>query len=1419
MNPRILTTTIAALLFTPALFATTSTWDGGGANNTFSTPANWNLDTAPTSDIANTDLVFAGGLRLTPNLTSAFSAKTVTFDNTAGVFGISGLTLSVGAGGIVNNDTDTMTFNNLVNFFSTTNSTINAASGGLTFTNQVQLPTGTLTVDGIAATSFVSISGVTALTKQGTGTMSWSPAASANAFSLAVAAGTLSTVADGTTDLFSGGGVAVNGTAVFNINENLTIDTVTLSRATGATLSLAAGKTLRLQNGADAVFTGAYTDNTASTILVTGTGSTLSTTSTLTLNGGSTLNVQAGGSVSTGANIVTVGNGGAGTLAVDGTGSSFTGGSLSLATTSSSSLTFSNAATGSLAALLVSGVLAGPTGTVSIQSGATVTTANLVVAQTAAGNTGTVTITGTSSALTVSGAAATTLGATALSTATLNVQSGGTFNGNTGTMTVNATGTIAIAGGTFNANGDLTVNGQLTRDATGTFTLAAGKTLTLQNSGDFSIIGAFSNSTASTITVTGPGSTLTTTSQLMLDGGSTTNVLAGAVFNAGAGTVIIGGAAGSNGTATVDASGTSFAGGSLFLGSSGGTGLLTYTNSSTGTFTTINVDNSGSAGSVGTLGIQSGAFVTGTSLFLGNLAAANSGTVTINGTGSGMRLTGAATATIGAASLSTAALNVQNGGTFTTGTGLMTVNATGTVAIAGGTFNADGDLTVNGLMTRDTTGSFNLSAGRTLTMQNGGDFTLISGISNITASTITVTGAGSTFAPAGTLILGGGSVTNAQLGGSISATSMSIGYAFGNASVTVDGAGSSLTGTSTLFLGGSGATANLTFSNGSTGAFGEMWVDNSNTAGTVATLNIQSGATVTGTLLYFSQNGGANTGTINISGAGSALTLNGATFSNIGTGGGGGTGTINVQSGGTFTSNTAPTNVFATGTINLNGGTANFRGPLVLSGGTLNFNTGELDIIDNFTVGTGGLFGTSLTLDASRKFATTGITTIDAFRTLTLSGGTFSTGVLLNNGTLAFTSGTLAITGAGGFNIGTGALGSSVTLGTGARLQVTNTTTIAGGALLRLNGGGFSGASIANSGTIDHQDGTLDFTGTLTNAAAGRLFVGGLASPAGAITNVGRITLQNGIGLLGGAGAITNTGLITGEGTIAKPVTNSAAGQLRAELGKTLTFTGAVASNAGTFSLQGGTLEFTTAITNSSTGFISGRGSLITAGLTNQGVLAFSGGTADVYGDVTNSAGARIVTSGANSVTTFYDDVVHNGLEIYTGASASTVFFGGQTGAGSFTGTGTVYFNGDLRPGNSPASVSYGGDVALGGASSLTLELGGLLAGTQYDRLNVAGTLFEDGVLDVSLYGGFMPHFGDTFDLFDAGGIAGSFDAVNLPALAGDLAWDATNFQSTGQLRVVPEPGIGTLLLSAFALLGLLRNGCLGRRGLGGTLP
>ena len=1425
-EPRILTTTIA-LLLTARAFAVTETWDGnspnaGAGDSNLSTGLNWVDNSAPVSDILLTDLIFAGTTKLTPNVSAALSVNSVTFNNTSGAFTFAGTALTIGNGGITNNDTNTMTFTNVASFINAATPTINAASGGLTFTNAVTLQSAALTVDGNAATSFFSISGVTnaSLTKQGAGAMSWAQPPGTTSFAVTVNAGSLNTVADGNTDIFDGGGnIAVNGTATLNIGESLTLDNVQLTRATGATLTLVAGKTLTIENGADAIITGAFTNATASTIVVTNPGSTFSTTSPLGINGGSTMTVSAAGAASSGAGSVSIGTSGNGTATVSNS-ASFTGGNLNVGTNGNTgSLTFSGSSTGTFGGISLGTTLAGlSSGTLLVQSGSTVNALNLAMATSAVLSTGTVTITGANSALTITGAASSTIGAAAVSTATLNVQSGGTFTGGTGSFTVGVTGTVAIAGGTFNANGSTTVSGLLTRDATGVFTLAPGKTLTMQIGGDALFTGSYATGTTTTnggnITATGVGSTFQTSGALTVASGSALNALSGgSVSSLNSLNVGTNGA----GALTVDGAGSSASSGSASTWGAGSAATVTFANGATGSFVgSLALAASSLGGTSAAVSILSGATVTSGALNMATAGGGSSASLTIDGAGSAMTLNGTSTFNLGFTNLAPATLTLQNGGTFNSGTGNATITPTGSIAINGGIYNANGNLTLSGgQLTRNGAGTLTLAQDKTLTVQGGGDAVISGQFQQLNRANLNVTGAGSTFTTTGDFQWEGGNSTLALVtvqGGGLLSTAGALHLARTNSAVsmTVSGAGSQVIA-SPLFT--SEWQAGVLMTTGASATLGGLRIADVNFgSSSFASLTVQSGSTVLLGNLAVATQAAIATGELTVEGAGSAVTQTGS--SSLGLGASfASSATLSVNNSGTFTSGTGAFTLNATGTLNIDAGTATFHGPLTYNGGVVNFTAGALLFTNptvNLTVGTGGMLGTNLTLTSAQRLQIGGTTTVDAFRTLTLNGGTFTTGALVNNGTIAFNSGTLAITGAGGFTIGTGAaLGASVVLGTGANLNVTNTATIATDGSLTLNGGRLDAGILSNSGSLRLDVGTVSVSGVATNTSVGQMFLSDTFSTAGTLTNSlgGRVTLRDGAGRLSGVGALSNSGLITGDGTIAKALTNTATGEIRAETGKFLVLTGANAANAGKYNLLGGELDFTQAQTNSASGQINGHGTLnFAAGLTNSGTMNFSGGLADVFGTVNLLAGSKLITTGGG-ISTFYGAVTHNATEVRTSAGAQTVFFGLVNGAGPFTGTGTVFFEGGYSPGNSPASVLHEGDLFFGGASTLTMELGGLLLGGQYDHLNVGGTFTADGALDVLLYGGFAPHFGDTFDLFDAGALAGNFDDVNLPALSGGLTWDDSQLSTNGQLRVVPEPSAALLgLIGAAAAFARRRN-------------
>ncbi len=765
-----------------------------------------------------------------------------------------------------------------------------------------------------------------------------------------------------------------------------------------------------------------------------------------------------------------------------------------------------------------------------------------------------------------------------------------------------------------------------------------------------------------------------------------------------------------------------------------------------------------------------------------------------------------------------ATLNLQSSGTqdysITVNSGSLllgsfpTFGPTSTIAVNGGELGLSITTLDGATLTRSATGTFR--TGTTFRAQNGATVD-IAGTFATNASFYEVTGAGTTFM-ADDFDIVNGSEFRVLEGATATVTDrcdVGIGT---DGSLVVSGPGSSLTTSLLPFasFGSIGGNANVTVSDGGVADINTILTVGGGNGGS-ANVTVSGGGQLSPQVLVVGAFMSGDT-TITVSGSGSRLSTT-ATDVTVGNKSSAGASIVNLESGGELFPNR---DLFLQegGTINVVGGiiSINDGGEFVIDG-TLNFVAGRINLGEDFGVAGAGndLLGGNVVLGPGREVTVPDgrTTTVGTGGALVLDGGLLRTGTLANaGGTIDFRRGRLEITGAGTFSIGSaGPLGSNVTVPGGATLGLGDAE-VDPGASLFIDGGVFSAADLANGGSVLVERGTATVTSLANNAGAQLVVAGALNNPGAFSNDAGaRLELANGTGLVLGGSILTNDGLLTGHGTIAKATTNTATGEIRAEIGRTLFFTGGFNANAGELNLQGGTIDIAGPVTNSAGGFISGRGALRTGGLTNDGQMAFSGGTTDIRGDVTLNSGSRVVTGGAGSVTTFFDDVVHNGQEIFTGAGASTVFFGDQSGAGPFTGTGTVYYIGDLRPGNSPGIVSYGGDLIFGGAASLVLEIGGVHPGDS-DHLEVAGTLFADGILTLSLFDGFLPEAGNSFDLLDAAGFAGEFDFIQTPALPGGLEWDAGGLASTGTVRVVPEPGVAGLALLGASLLGLRRRVC-----------
>ncbi|MEQ1904803.1 MAG: choice-of-anchor tandem repeat NxxGxxAF-containing protein, partial [Pirellulaceae bacterium] len=331
----------------------------------------------------------------------------------------------------------------------------------------------------------------------------------------------------------------------------------------------------------------------------------------------------------------------------------------------------------------------------------------------------------------------------------------------------------------------------------------------------------------------------------------------------------------------------------------------------------------------------------------------------------------------------------------------------------------------------------------------------------------------------------------------------------------------------------------------------------------------------------------------------------------------------------------------------------------------------------------------------------------------------------------------------------------------------------------------------ASSGTTIGSSGTLTGDGTIQ----------------GNITNNGTILANN----VGTTNTIFNNGTIRGNGRIRGDIQNNAAGRIRSLSGSELWLANGTLTNGGLIEVQKAELRVDGSVVNqASTGLISVRsGSLIVNSLANSGSMAMTFGASTIQGDI-NNTGTIQVSGGAHA--TFFDDITQNGvMQISSvGNSKSTaVILGAFSGSGGFVGGGDLFALGDLRPGNSPDSVLYGGNVFLGNSTDTFIELGGLSTG-QFDQMLVLGDLNLNGDLLVSLIDGHSLAANQFYLIGDIGGsLSGQFNGLGEGSLVGNfggvdlfISYAGGSGNDIMLFTAVPEPGC--LLLLGGTLLGLV---------------
>lgn len=182
----------------------------------------------------------------------------------------------------------------------------------------------------------------------------------------------------------------------------------------------------------------------------------------------------------------------------------------------------------------------------------------------------------------------------------------------------------------------------------------------------------------------------------------------------------------------------------------------------------------------------------------------------------------------------------------------------------------------------------------------------------------------------------------------------------------------------------------------------------------------------------------------------------------------------------------------------------------------------------------------------------------------------------------------------------------------------------------------------------------------------------------------------------------------------------------------------------------------------------------------NTGAFTKSGtGIMAVSGNWANS-GATTVSAGT--------------LQVDGSTGTNTITVGGNAtlaGTGLVNGATTVQNGGTLAPGDAAiGTLAFARSLTLNAGSKTVLELAKTNVLLTNDLVTVAGVLTLGGALTVTNVGPNALALGDSFNLFNAGGISGSFSAKTLPALASNLVWDATQLAAGGAIIVVSIPVI-----------------------------
>jgi hypothetical protein len=342
----------------------------------------------------------------------------------------------------------------------------------------------------------------------------------------------------------------------------------------------------------------------------------------------------------------------------------------------------------------------------------------------------------------------------------------------------------------------------------------------------------------------------------------------------------------------------------------------------------------------------------------------------------------------------------------------------------------------------------------------------------------------------------------------------------------------------------------------------------------------------------------------------------------------------------------------------------------------------------------------------------------------------------LNSGNIGLTGGNLVLVQSGATP--TFVNSGNIAIGAGRTLQVSN------GSFTSTSTGTVAGAALVSSGAA------LAFQAA-TPALTSFTLTGGSASFADPVSNATTTFALSGGAQLNGAGPFTvpaERTLTLNNTQVNMPVVNEG------------TIVSSAASSISSLSTAVGSVV--------RIGQIDGATSLanltVANGFANSGTIELTNGFAVAYNSQLTITSGELLNTASGTIVSL-DGVLGGGLR--------TISL-----SGPFTNQGTLSVN----PGAAGTlAITTGGFQSTG---TINVELGGLVAGTSYDRLAITGPASLGGTLNVGLLGAFTPVTGNFFVPFTStGALSGTFASILPPA---GVTFNPPTYSGTSVTLTVP---------------------------------